>query len=441
MLSFKTHILKLGLFHHGNRLLLAVSGGLDSMVLATLCKQEGYDFIVAHCNFQLRGSASDRDEAFVVDWAKQQGVQCLVVRFDTNQIAVERKTGVEETARELRYQWFEQMRQEHQCQYILTAHHADDNIETVGMNFFRGTGIRGLRGILPKQGKIIRPLLSYRRSALEQYAKENGIGYVMDHTNAENIYTRNDFRNTILPLVQKHYPGADENMIRNIERWGEAAILYEQAVELHKKKLMTIKGNEVFIPVLKLLKTVPLNTILFEITRSFGFTAHQVEEIAGLLKSESGKWISSGTHRILRNRKWLIIAPLETREAQHIIIEKETSSIDWEGGKLGVKLISNDRLNIDKLSAVAQMDLNELQFPLLLRRWKQGDYFYPLGMDKKKKVSRFLIDQKLSLIEKEHTWVLESGKKICWIVGRRIDDRFKLRPSTTHVFQLTYLPK
>jgi len=326
-----------------------------------------------------------------------------------------------------------------QVNYILTAHHADDNIETVLMNFFRGTGITGLRGILPKHGQLVRPLLFARRSELEAYVNEQHLSFVTDHTNLENDYTRNYFRNTIIPLVSERYPNAASNVLKNIRRFRETDDLYQQAVQLHKKKLLELKGAEVHIPVLKLLKIVPLATVLYEIIRDFGFTAHQTDEVVTLLKSETGKYIQSATHRVIKNRNWLIISPCQSEEAQHILIEESNKLISFKLGRITIEKQST--FNINKSAMVAQLDAAAINFPLLLRKWKQGDYFYPLGMQKKKKLSRFLIDQKCSLTQKENTWVIEIDKKIIWVVGMRIDDRFKITPATKTILTINYISK
>ena len=421
---------KENLFQPNSKLLLAVSGGVDSVVLCALCKQAGYQFAIAHCNFKLRGADSDRDEQFVQDLAQKYEVPFFVTHFDTTLLAKTAKKSIEATARDLRYAWFEAIRTEKGFDCIVTAHHADDNIETVVMNFFRGTGIKGLRGILPKQQKIILPLLFARRNLLEAFIIEQQLQFVTDGTNAANDYTRNYFRNAILPLISARFPEAAENVLRNIQRFTETELLYQQATAILLKKLVTKKGNEAHIPVLKLSKTIPLNTVVYEIIKDFGFTAHQVADVTGLLQAESGKLVSSASHRIIKNRNWLIIAPIKTTEAQHILIEEKDSSIDFEAGYLRIDHASVNKTQLTTDSSIALLDKALLSFPLLLRKWKTGDYFYPLGMKKKKKINRFLSDQKLSLTQKENTWVIEMDKKIIWVVGQRIDDRFKISSAT-----------
>jgi tRNA(Ile)-lysidine synthase len=452
--KFKEFIQTENLFQLKDRLLLAVSGGVDSVALCELCKLAGYDFVIAHCNFQLRGDESARDEKFVRNLADKYGVPFFLKIFDTKGYAANSKKSIEEAARDLRYEWFhsfvikkdgngsaeELAKSEPRfVNYILTGHHADDNIETVMMNFFRGTGITGLRGILPKQGNLIRPLLFARRTDLERFVKAYQLDFVTDYTNLENDYTRNFFRNAIIPLVSESFPNATNNLLKNIQRFKETDLLYQQAIQLHKKKILEVKGTEVHMPVLKLLKTVPLATVVYEIIKDYGFTSHQTEEAIALLKSETGKYIQSATHRVIKNRNWLIIAPIQAVEAEHILIEEKDVRIHFKDGTIAVKKSTRDHFTLINNPLIAQLDFAELKFPLLLRKSKTGDYFYPLGMQKKKKLSRFFIDQKLSLTQKEHAWVIEMDKKIIWVIGMRLDDRFKIRESTQQIYTLQFL--
>ena len=440
--KFKLYIHQQNLFHPKDRLLIAVSGGIDSVVLCALCKAAGYSFEIAHCNFQLRGTDSQRDEAFVKALAKKYAVPFHLKLFDTNDYAKATKKSIETAARDLRYEWFtdlltsSQQNESTKLDFLLTGHHADDNMETVVMNFFRGTGIHGLKGILSSNGKIIRPLLFARRSELESYATEHGLEFVTDHTNFENDYTRNYFRNKILPLVSETYPEAANNVLKNIQRFRETEILFQQAVEKHKKNLLAYRGNEVHIPVLKLLKTIPLVTVFHEIIKEFGFTAHQTEEAIALLQSETGKYIQSATHRIIKNKSWLIISPNQSLAAQHILIEENDIQIDYFKGLLSIEKKDMETFKLLDNPMIAQLDLAKITFPLLLRRWKTGDYFYPLGMQKKKKLGRFLSDQKLSITEKENVWVLVMDQKIIWVVGLRIDNRFKVSDTTQKIYWL-----
>lgn len=436
--SFNSYIQKEQLFPSNSKLLLAVSGGLDSVVLTDLCIAAGYEVVLAHCNFQLRGQESGRDEQFVRNLASKYKKKLLVQEFDTIAYAEKYKTSIQVAARELRYNWFFSLlaSEEPVANFVLTAHHGDDNIETMLMNFFKGTGIAGLRGILPKQHKLIRPLLFASRAQLQSYAEEKKLQWVEDSSNASDKYSRNYLRHKLVPVLQELYPQVLENLGNNIERFREIEILYHQAIHMHTKKLLEIKGNEVHIPVLKLAKITPLNSIVYEITKAYGFSPAQVPELIALLDSETGKYVQSSSHRIIRNRNWLIIAPVATEEAKHILIEQE-GKIDFEGGSLSLKVATLAGNELTANPNIASLDVRHIQFPLILRPWKKGDYFYPLGMPKKKKIARFLIDQKLSATAKEKVWVIEMNKKIIWVAGMRIDDRFKVLPSTREILQIT----
>ena len=445
---FKEYVADENLFQPKDGLLLAVSGGVDSIVLCELCKQAGYDFVIAHCNFQLRGAESDSDEAFVRSLGVKYRVEVLVKKFDTSTYVATSKKGIQEAARDLRYEWFNEIVGSRKSevgnqisdlrpQFIVAAHHANDNIETILMNFFKGTGINGLHGILPKQGKIIRPLLFAKKEELKAFAEANKLQFVEDASNVTDKYTRNYFRNQLIPDLQKVFPAVEDNLVGNIQRFREMQVLYNQSVDFHKSKLLEQKGGEVHIPVLKLLKTAPLSTIVYEIIKDFGFTANQTPEVIALLQSESGRYVQSSTHKAIKNRKWLIIAPNQTTEAQNILIEKDDKEISFVKGKLHLKSCSTVNGQLSTVNSIVQLDADKIVYPLLLRPYKQGDYFYPLGMDKKKKLSKFFIDQKLSLSDKENTWVIEMNKKIIWVVGLRIDNRFKILPSTKNILQLS----
>ena len=438
--QYKSYVQDNRLFTINDRLLLAVSGGVDSVVLCELCKQAGYDFSIAHCNFQLRDADSERDEKFVSGLAQRYNVNFHLVKFETKKFAEENKLSTQEAARKLRYNWFEEIRLKNGYQYILTAHHADDNIETVLMKFFRGTGVKGLRGIESKKGSIVRPLLFARRKQLEDFLADQRLEFVSDYTNLHDDYTRNYFRNQVIPMIEKSLPGASENVLANIERFREVEQLYQQALDMHKKKLLEKKGNEVHIPVLKLKQREPLQTIVFEIIRDYGFSSAQTPDVISLLDSDSGKYVKSFSHQVIRNRKWLVIAPLQPTLSETVLIEEGQAFAQCAMMSFKLSMEEAGKTIIPTSNLDACLDVHTIRFPLLLRKWKQGDYFYPLGMQKKKKLSRFFIDQKLSKSEKENTWVLESDKKIIWVVGHRIDDRFKVTDKTKNVLIIRSSP-
>ncbi len=466
-------------------LLIAVSGGVDSVVLVDLCHQAGFQFIIAHCNFNLRGEESIRDENFVRSLGETYQREVLVKSFDTKQYAEANRLSIQVAARELRYNWFEEIirnkveglrcKEEDErlkvnsgrykveagldnvelittsldlrpstlnlkpsaCSLfqLATAHHADDNIETLLLNFFRGTGISGLHGILPRQGNIIRPLLFAKREEIVAYATKQNLLWVEDSSNSSAKYSRNFVRHQVVPMMKTIYPQVDDNLLGNIERFKEIELIYNESIEKIKAKLIEVKGNEFHIPILKLNKQTPLKTIVYELIRDFGFAATETDEVIKLLDATNGSYRASTTHRLIINRNWLIIAPLQSEEAMHILIEKEMESIAFANGKLSFKeSIVNNHLNVETAftnnSSIATLNADEIKWPLILRPFKQGDYFYPLGMLKKKKLSKFFIDLKLSKTDKERVWVIESDKRIVWVVGYRIDNRFKVKPST-----------
>lgn len=421
------------------KFLLAVSGGVDSVVLCDLCYKAGLDFIIAHCNFQLRGEESGRDELFVKSLGEAYGKEVFVKKFETAAYASDKKVSTQVAARDLRYEWFRILAfDEKRADLIVTAHHADDNIETVVMNFLRGTGLKGLIGMDIEYLEIFRPLLPFRKREIIEYARQNNLKFVEDSSNASNKYTRNYFRNELLPAVQKVFPQAEENILKNIERLREVEQVYDQAIKQHKKRLIEPKGNEEHIPILKLTKTPSYKIILWEIIKEKHFTAGRLDEVIKLLDSDNGSYIESEFYRIIKNRKWIIIAPKNpNEESNHFIIDADTKKIQFNNQQLIFETINAPHFKISPLANIACLDAKGLVYPLLLRKSKQGDYFYPLGMRKKKKISRFLIDQKLSKTEKEKVWVLESNKKILWVVGYRIDDRFKIEPNTQKVMKVS----
>ncbi|HEY8917644.1 MAG TPA: tRNA lysidine(34) synthetase TilS [Chitinophaga sp.] len=437
--GFSEYIQREQLFTPAQPILLAVSGGADSVAMAHLFHTAGFSFAIAHCNFQLRGAESERDEAFVQQLAARYNVPLYTTKFDTAAYMDQQRVSVQVAARELRYQWLEATRKAQQYAFIATAHHMQDNVETALMNFSKGTGLAGLHGILPRQGTVIRPLLFAQKEALQDFINTQGLTFVEDSSNITDKYTRNFFRHHVLPPIREAYPGAVANMAATIERIREAEQLFQEAVDRHRKRLLERKGDTWMIPVLKLQKTKPLVTLAYEIFKGFGCPSTQVNAVLELLESGSGRYVDTATHRILRNREWLLITPLEQPEPAILVIEPEHSHVHTGSGHLKLRVQERAALgSIPTAAAIACLDKQQIRYPLLLRRWKQGDYFYPLGMAKKKKLSRFFIDQKLSLPQKEKVWVLESAKRIIWVVGMRIDDRFKLTEHTKEVLYLEW---
>lgn len=428
---FIVQVEKEQLFTKKDRLLIAISGGLDSVVLADLARQLDNAVILAHCNFNLRGEESNRDEKFVQAFAQKVGLELMIKGFDTEKYALENAVSIQQAARDLRYAWFQSIIAEGKADLILTAHHADDNIETLAMNFFRGTGLQGLEGIPLVNGVIRRPLLSFLKSELTGYAKGRGLQFVEDSSNELDKYTRNHFRLNILPLLEKAYPSVKENLLNNISRFKQVNNLYKYSVSQLLKKQVVKTGEEQKIPVAKL-KEFAHTSLLFEWVREFGFQEKQLEQIFGLLDAESGKYVKAITasYQIFKHRNWLVISPENKLSSSVFIIDKADTSVQFSLGELKISLKNEALLKVDKTGMIVTIDAKKVTYPLILRRHRPGDYFYPLGMTKKKKVARFLIDNKFSKSEKENIWVLESNKKIIWILGQRIDNRYKIESGT-----------
>jgi tRNA(Ile)-lysidine synthase len=419
-----------------DRLLLAVSGGMDSIVLTACSFMSDLDFGIAHANFQLRGEESERDEAFVRQLADKYEKPFFSKKFDTEKYAETEKCSIQVAARNLRYDWFKTLAGSGSFlyQFLLTAHHLDDNVETMLMHFFRGTGIEGLTGMPEKKDNLVRPLLSFTRKQLEEFAHAHALCWVEDSSNAGNDYTRNYLRNKVIPSISEVYPDFRVNMENNLTRFSEAAVLYRQSIAFHKKKLLSQYGPEWHIPILLLKKSDPVRTILYEIIRDFHFTPAQTDEVIRLLDGANGKYVAGPAHRIIKNRRWLIIAPVEQTLEAHIIIEENDKQVEYSGGQLRFSYVSvQDSKTLSKESDTAWLDAAKIQFPLIFRKWKSGDYFYPLGMKKKKKLARFFIDQKLSKTAKEKVRVLIMDNHIIWVVGYRIDNRFCINNNTDNI--------
>jgi len=417
---------------------VAVSGGIDSSVLCDLCAMAKIPFFLVHCNFKLRAEESDRDEQFVRSLAKKYNVEILIKEFDTEKYSFEKKCSVQVAARELRYQWFTDLHQQDNNIYVLLAHHANDDIETLMMNFFRGTGLEGLTGMpsIISYNFCLRPLLNNTRYQIETFAKEHNLEWVEDSSNQSSKYTRNFFRNELMPMLKRVYPNVEENLLDNISRFKKINTLYKIGVDKLKKEICENKAPDVIIPVHRL-KAYQNTSLIYEILREYAFGEKQVDEISKLLNSESGKYIENEFYQIIRHRKNLIITPKFSDKGNAFVIEKDAQTTRLGNISLKLQFYSFDNFKLNKSENVAQVDATLISFPLLIRKWVRGDYFYPLGLRKKKKLSRFFIDQKLSLPDKEKIWVIESGKRIIWVAGLRIDDRFKITGSTKEVLELS----
>jgi tRNA(Ile)-lysidine synthase len=438
---------------HGNgRYLLAVSGGLDSVVLCDLMHDLGFSFAIAHCNFGLRGEESERDESFVRTLAASIGVDSFFNRFDTAGHAARERVSVQEAARGLRYGWFDSILAEDRLSpgvtegrrpplRLITAHHADDNIETLLMNLFKGTGISGLRGMLPDNGRVLRPLLFAFREELELYAGARGLASVEDSSNREVKYTRNRVRLQLMPLIEEIFPQARQSLASEIRFFRDTETLQSLALQRIRDGLCERRGDAVCIPVEKLRRSPAMNTVLYDVLREHGFTPAQTEAAVGLMDAPTGKYILSPSHRLLKNRAWIILSPLRPTEEETAVMESASAAACTADGTLSLSESIHAPVDLTVGGDLAVcLDGRDVRFPLLLRRWRKGDYFHPLGMPKKKKVARFLIDRKLSMEEKRRVWVLESDRRILWVVGMRIDDRFKVTPSTKRFLRLVWQP-
>lgn len=406
------HLAKL--FSREDKILVALSGGADSVALLRLLLTLGYTCEAAHCNFHLRGEESNRDEAFVRQLCKDLGVQLYVIHFDTEKEAEERHISIEMAARELRYAWFENIRRECGANVIAVAHHQDDSVETLLLNLIRGTGINGLRGIQPLNGNIVRPLLGLDRKEIIDYLQDIKQDYVTDSTNLQDEYTRNKIRLNLLPMMQEINPSVKESILRTSQNLNEAAAIYNKGVEDAKQRVLTEEGINI-----RALQQEPAPaTILFEILYPLGFNAAQVKDIYRALDGQSGKVFASPGFRVIKDRDLLLICPIHEPTKPVLKITKQPYSQDF--------IIPRDK-------NTACFDADKLKHPLSLRLWQQGDTFVPFGMKGTKKVSDYLTNRKFSLPDKEQQWVLCCGKDIIWLIGERTDNRFRIDEDTKQV--------
>jgi len=432
-LKFKKHIDKNMFFLKGKRLLLACSGGLDSVILAHLCKATNLDIALAHCNFKLRGEESDGDEDFVLQFASKFGVEVFVERFETEQYAENQRLSLQIAARELRYQWFNELLQSKGFDFVLTAHHADDSLETFLINLSRGTGIDGLSGIPEVNGQVVRPLLPFFQLEILEYAKSKGIDWREDSSNASSKYLRNKIRHQIVPVLKELHPTFLQNFLNTQNHLEQTNALVNNHLNEIKTKFFEPRDGDIKINIAKLQKLQPLESYLYGLFSGYGFTAWN--DVAGLLTAESGKQVFSNTHRLLKDRECLILSTIQTKPSK-------THPVHFDGKptELPIKLKLEVVKTVDERAEnVVFLDKEKLFFPLVLRNWEKGDYFYPLGMQGKKKLSKFFKDEKMDLFSKEKQWLLCSNNKIVWVVGKRADERFKVDDSTKHILKITQL--
>lgn len=418
------------------KIIVGLSGGMDSMVLLDVLTCLGYRCVAAHCNFHLRGLESNRDANFVKSWCENVGIPLVSVDFDTHRHAVDNKISIEMAARELRYDWFEIIRQEQGADAVAVAHHRDDSVETVLLNLVRGTGIKGMTGIVARNRYVVRPLLSVTRSEIEAYTAERNIPYVTDSTNEEDVYIRNIIRLKIIPELEAINPKAKEAIHRTSCHLAEAEKIYSRSIEEIHEALF--RDNKINIRLLQ--KTASPQAVLFELLYPLGFSPSTIRDILRSMDGEPGRLFHAGPYRLIKDREFFI---LDRRgEAS---IGQESYRIDTGTDELHfpVHLVLHAEsmpVPIRKEPCFLYMDAEKVTFPLVLRKWQQGDWFIPFGMKGKKKLSDFFTDNKFSINKKEETWVLLSGDRIAWVVGERGDDRFRITEATKRVIVIEYKP-
>ena len=423
----------------GDKILLAVSGGIDSICMTHLFKESGIKSGIAHCNFRLREEESDMDEDFVRQLAQKYNFPFFVMHFNTADYARLQKISIQMAARELRYNWFENLRKLHGFSMIATAHNADDSIETFFINLLRGTGIQGLTGIKVKNDHLIRPLLFACRNEIEDYCRNQNLEFRIDSSNNSDKYLRNRIRHSLIPLLSEMNPEFLNIMSENLHRLSEAEKIYFSFVDHYKKEILELSSDGFYrINISKIMECVSPDTLLYEILKDFGFSSKTSFEIYNNIEGESGRVYYSEKNRLVKDRNHLILTPPENEEVHKIYIEQYIPEI-FKPLHLQIQSYVADGFTIPANADMAALDSDKLVFPLILRKWQHGDYFHPLGMTGMKKVSDFFVDTKLSLTEKENSWLLTSAGEIVWIIGKRIDDRFKITAKTKNIIIISKL--
>jgi len=413
------------------RFVLACSGGIDSIVLAHLCKTSELDFVLAHCNFQLRANDSMADEEFVREAASSFKVPFFVTHFDTVGYMDKNKVSVQMAARTLRYKWFAEIMQKNQIKTLVTAHHADDNLETFLINLSRGTGIDGLTGIPASTDAIARPLLPFSRNEIEAYAHTNQIDWREDKSNEETKYLRNKIRHDIVPLLKELHPTFLANFSITQSHLQHTSELVKASTEKIKEAHFEENDGIVSIKVSVLLNLYPLKTYLHELFKEYGFTAW--DDIVDLLSTSSGKEVRSRTHRLVKNRDSVLLTTLASVNEQSYAIQEEETEILHP---IGLRFEEVTEMK-SAGSEVLYVDKKTLKYPLTVRKWKNGDYFYPLGMQGKKKLSKYFKDEKIDVISKDKQWLLYSAEALVWVIGRRGDNRFEVSDATENIIKIT----
>lgn len=406
--------------------LLAVSGGIDSMVMFHLFLKSGLRFQVAHVNYQLRGEESDLDEELVSRTCQRHQIPFHRLTIDLKKEMDKKGISIQTSAREVRYSFFKEILEKEKLHRIATAHHADDHIETLLFHFFRGCGIEGLKGIPAKTEEVVRPLLHWPKQEIVAYAKTHAIEYRDDRSNSSTDYTRNKIRLEVIPQLENIFPTLKKNLVGNIARMNEVEAVFRESIASYRVRLMEQRGQDYYFPILKIQKLKVAATILYELLKPYQFNYEQSVQILNLMHSESGHWVENEKYKVIRNRQFLILTEKKEEKSDFILIQEMDKKVETSDFTLSIHSRKKEDLNLSKSLDTCTVPLAKLTFPLILRKWRQGDYLYPFGMNKKKKVARVLIDAKIPLHEKEHIWVLESDKKIVWILGLKSDHRFRM---------------
>jgi len=420
----------------GDTVIVGVSGGADSVALLHLLKALGYKCIAAHCNFHLRGSESDRDETFVRQLTTELEIPGHYINFDTKKYAANNKLSIEMAARDLRYEWFEQLLVEHKVQAIAVAHHRDDSVETMLMNLVRGTGLKGLTGIPYRNAHVVRPLLCVSREEILAYLMQYDLCCIEDSTNASTEFTRNKFRHEVLPLLETINPSVRETLYQSIERFEQLEGFYMHSINQLKEKITTQENHVFKINKKELLKQPYFQTFLFEMLYPYGFNASMVSNITDSLEKNPGLIFKSDEYQLLSDRDYLIITPINdaVKDSVYVIEEGVTDITEPLNMKIKVFPVSSSFI-ISKEKFRVHLDASKLKFPLTLRHWRQGDSFIPFGMQNKKKLSDFFIDEKISRFNKDECWLLLSGNEIVWVIGYRTDNRYRVNGETTKIVE------
>lgn len=433
---FKSFIRENHLIRKTDKILLTVSGGIDSVVMLYLFMKAGYTCGIAHCNFGLRGAESDEDEDFVRQLAYQYGIRFFYKRFNTEEYAEDQSISIQMAARKLRYDWFEKIRREQSFNLIATAHNQDDVLETFFINLSRGSGIRGLTGIKVSSGRIIRPMLFAPRSMIASYSEENAISYREDSSNASDKYIRNKIRHKILPSFEEINPSFRPVLMETIQKLRDAESIYTDEINLRRNEIVTEKDEIITISLDRLRDLPQRKTYLFEFLSDYHFTPKQIADIDESVNAASGKQFFSTTHRLVKDRSKMIITPIGDEEYRKFYIPEGTGQV-FEPVHLEFIVIDNTPgFHIPSEPYVACLDYDLLSFPLLVRKWQSGDYFRPLGMKHRKKLSDFLVDQKISIVDKENLWLLLNNEDIVWVINQRIDERYKITPGTKQILMI-----